>query len=79
VALYTRAIFAAFDAQDVTALAAFMTDDVRSRLGNADVVEGKSAFIDAVNTFKPGSSGMTPELAMEGREHGIRTNSIPQA
>jgi hypothetical protein len=41
VALYTRAIFAAFDAQDVTALAAFMTDDVRSRLGNADVVEGK--------------------------------------
>jgi ketosteroid isomerase-like protein len=48
---HARAIFAAFDAQDVTALAAFMTDDVRTRLGNADVAEGKAAFIDAAHAF----------------------------
>ncbi len=46
-----RAIFEAFDAQDVSALAAFMTDDVRLRLGNAEPVEGKSAFVEAVNAF----------------------------
>src|SRR5437899_8915319 len=31
-----RAIFAAFDAKDVSTLAAHMTDDVRMRLGNAE-------------------------------------------
>jgi ketosteroid isomerase-like protein len=46
-----RAIFAAFDSRDVSALVAQMTDDVRLRLGNADPVEGKTAFIDAVNAF----------------------------
>jgi ketosteroid isomerase-like protein len=46
-----RAIFAAFDARDVAALAALMTDDVRLRLGNAEMVEGKPAFIEAVAAF----------------------------
>ena len=46
-----RAIFEAFDAKDVSALSSFMTDDVRLRLGNAEPVEGKSAFVEAVNGF----------------------------
>jgi ketosteroid isomerase-like protein len=46
-----RAIFEAFDGKDVSALAALVTDDVRLRLGNAEPVEGKSAFVDAVNAF----------------------------
>jgi ketosteroid isomerase-like protein len=36
-----RRVFAAFDAQDVAALARFMTDDVELRLGNADAIQGK--------------------------------------
>jgi ketosteroid isomerase-like protein len=46
-----REIFSAFDAKDVPALAALMTDDVRLRLGNAPMVEGKTAFIEAVAAF----------------------------
>jgi ketosteroid isomerase-like protein len=46
-----RAIFEAFDAKDVSALGAFMTDDARLRLRNAKPVEGKSAFVEAVNAF----------------------------
>jgi ketosteroid isomerase-like protein len=46
-----REIFAAFDAKDVPALLALVTDDVRLRLINAPVVEGKVAFADAVNAF----------------------------
>jgi ketosteroid isomerase-like protein len=38
-----RAIFEAFDAKDVSAMAAFMTDDVRLCLGNAEPVEGKNS------------------------------------
>jgi ketosteroid isomerase-like protein len=38
-----RAIFEAFDAKNVSALAAFMTDDVRLCLGNAEPVEGKNS------------------------------------
>jgi ketosteroid isomerase-like protein len=46
-----RAIFSAFDAKDVSALSALMTDNVRLRLGNAETVTGKAAFVDAVNAF----------------------------
>ena len=46
-----HAIFAAFDSKDVSKLAGLMTDDVLLRLGNADPVEGKAAFVDAVNAF----------------------------
>ena len=41
---HVRRMFAAFDSKDVWALAPFMIDDVRLRLGNAEPVEGKSAF-----------------------------------
>ncbi|SRR6266540_1069211 len=44
-------VFASFDAKDVSALAGFMTDDVQLRLGNAEMIQGKSAFVDAVNAF----------------------------
>jgi ketosteroid isomerase-like protein len=48
---HVRAIFRAFDAKDVPAFAAFMTDDVQLRLGNAEPVQGKAAFVGAVNGF----------------------------
>src|SRR5258706_10308121 len=57
-----RAIFAAFDAKDVSALAAFMTDDVRLRLGNAEMVEAKSGFVDAVNAFLGSVAGFRHEV-----------------
>jgi ketosteroid isomerase-like protein len=57
-----RAIFAAFDAKDVSALAAHMTDDVRLRLGNAETVEGKTAFVDAVNAFLASIAGFRHEI-----------------
>jgi hypothetical protein len=37
-----------------------VTDDVRRRLDNADTVEGKAAFVDAVNAFMPGIGGGVP-------------------
>jgi ketosteroid isomerase-like protein len=46
-----RRVFATFDAKDVSALAGFMTEDVRLRLGNALPIQGKPAFVDAVNAF----------------------------
>jgi ketosteroid isomerase-like protein len=46
-----QAIFSAFDAKDVAALAALMTDDVRLQLGNADIVNGKAEFVEALETF----------------------------
>ena len=46
-----RRIFAAFDAKDVPAFTAFVTDDVRVRLGNTEMVEGKPAFVAAVEAF----------------------------
>jgi 6-methylsalicylate decarboxylase len=46
-----HAIFAAFDAKDIAGLAAMMTDDVRLQLGNADPVEGKPAFVEALQAF----------------------------
>jgi ketosteroid isomerase-like protein len=48
---FAQAIFAAFDAKDVAALAALMTDDVRLQLGNADIVNGKAEFVEALETF----------------------------
>jgi len=48
---HVRAIFEAFDAKDASALSSLMTDDVRLRLGNAETVEGRSAFAEAVIAF----------------------------
>jgi ketosteroid isomerase-like protein len=57
-----REIFAAFDAKDVPALSALMTDDVRLRLGNAEVVEGKSAFAEAVHAFYASVAGFRHDV-----------------
>ncbi|MEN3282153.1 MAG: hypothetical protein V7607_3293 [Solirubrobacteraceae bacterium] len=57
-----RAIFAAFDAQDVSALSSFMTDDVRLHLGNAEPVEGKPAFVEAVNGFFASVAGFRHDV-----------------
>jgi ketosteroid isomerase-like protein len=57
-----RAIFSAFDTKDVSALAALMTDNVRLRLGNAETVTGKAAFVDAVNAFLGSVAGFRHEI-----------------
>jgi ketosteroid isomerase-like protein len=59
---HVRRMFATFDAKDVPALAAFMTDDVRLRLGNAEMVEGKPAFVAAVDAFLACVSGFRHEV-----------------
>lgn len=48
---HAQAIFAAFDEKDIIALATLMTDDVRLQIGNADVVEGKAAFVRELQAF----------------------------
>ena len=48
---HAQAIFAAFDAENTDALAALMTEDVRLQIGNADVVHGKVAFVQALQAF----------------------------
>jgi ketosteroid isomerase-like protein len=55
-------MFAVFDSKDVSALAAFMTDDVRLRLGNAEPVQGKSAFVEAVNVFLASVAGFRHQV-----------------
>jgi ketosteroid isomerase-like protein len=57
-----RAVFSAFDAKDVSALVRLVTDDVRLRLGNAGTVEGKAAFVDAVNEFLGSVAGFRHEI-----------------
>jgi ketosteroid isomerase-like protein len=46
-----RRVFATFDAQDVSTLSGFVTDDVALRLGNAEMIKGKAGFVDAVTAF----------------------------
>jgi ketosteroid isomerase-like protein len=48
---HVQAIFAAFDAKDVAALAELMTDEVRLQIGNAAIVNGKADFVEALSTF----------------------------
>jgi ketosteroid isomerase-like protein len=57
-----RRVFATFDAQDVSTLSGFMTDDVALRLGNAEMIKGKSAFVDAVNAFLRSIAGVRHEV-----------------
>src|SRR6266581_8621873 len=59
---HIRMIFATFDAKDVSALAAFMTDDVRLRLGNAEAVQGKPAFVAAVSAFLDSVAGFRHDV-----------------
>jgi ketosteroid isomerase-like protein len=46
-----HAIFTAFDAKDVEALAAWMTDDVRLQIGNTPTVNGKAGFVESLQVF----------------------------
>jgi len=55
-------VFATFDAKDVSTLADFMTDDVQLRLGNAGMIQGKAAFVDAVNGFLGSIAGVRHEI-----------------
>jgi ketosteroid isomerase-like protein len=48
---HAQAIFAAFDAKDVAGLAALVTDGVRLKIGNADVVNGREEFTRALEAF----------------------------
>jgi ketosteroid isomerase-like protein len=57
-----RRVFATFDAKDVATLAGFMTDDVELRLGNAEMIKGKTAFVDAVNAFLGSIAGVRHEI-----------------
>jgi ketosteroid isomerase-like protein len=57
-----RRVFATFDAQDVSTLASFMTDDVELRLGNADTISGRTAFVDAVDGFLRSIGGVRHEI-----------------
>ena len=57
-----RRVFATFDAKDVSTLAGFMTDDVALRLGNAETIKGKTAFVDAVNAFLASVAGVRHEI-----------------
>jgi ketosteroid isomerase-like protein len=59
---HLRRMFGTFDAQDVPRLAGFVTEDVRLRLGNAEPVPGKPAFIEAVNAFTASVEGFRHEF-----------------
>jgi ketosteroid isomerase-like protein len=59
---HIRMMFATFDAKDVSALAAFITDDVRLRLGNAQPVQGKPEFVEAVTAFLASVAGFRHEV-----------------
>lgn len=59
---HVHAIFSALDARDGPALVAMMTDDVRMRLGNGDLVEGKAAFEQAVEAFFGSIAGIRHDV-----------------
>jgi len=71
---HVRQMFAAFDSKDVSALAAFMTDDVRLRLGSAEPVQGESAFVEAVNAFLASVAGFRHEVLNVWSDGAMRTN-----
>ena len=57
-----HSVFTALDAKDTAAVGAQMTEDVRLRFGNADVVEGKAAFLEASATFVASVKATTHEV-----------------
>ena len=59
---HLRRVFASFDAKDVSTLAGFVTDDVKVRLGNADTITGKTAFVAAVDGFLASVAGVRHEI-----------------
>ena len=57
-----RGMFAAFDAKQVAVLEELVTDDVLLRLGNPPMVQGKTAFVAAVNAFLGSVAGFRHEF-----------------
>src|ERR1700758_798454 len=57
-----RRVFGAFGAHDVSALTGLVTDDGPLRLGNAEPVEGKPAFVEAVTQFIASVAGFRHEF-----------------
>lgn len=57
-----RGVFAALDAKDSAAVTARMTDDVRMRLGNADLVEGKAKLREATAAFVASINAIRHEI-----------------
>jgi len=57
-----RGVFAALDAQDPAAVTARVTGDVRMRLGNADLVEGKAKFREATAAFVASITAIRHEI-----------------
>jgi len=57
-----RGVFAALDAQDPAAVTARMTDDVRMRLGNTDLIEGKAKFREATAAFVASITAIRHEI-----------------
>ena len=57
-----RGVFAALDARDSDAVTACMTDDVRMRLGNADLVECKANFREATAAFVASITAIKHEI-----------------
>ena len=55
-------VFQSFDAQDVGKLAEFMTEDVQLRLGNAPLISGRTAFVEAVRGFLDSVAGVHHEI-----------------
>ncbi len=58
-----RRVFEVTDAKDVEANVALVTDDVRLRFGNADVVEGKDAFREACVAFGASLTSVRHEIS----------------
>jgi ketosteroid isomerase-like protein len=57
-----RKVFAALDAFDVPALAALVSDDVRTRLGNSEAVDGKEAFVQTAEGFVASIAAIRHEI-----------------
>ena len=73
---HVRPIFAAFDAKDVSTFASFMTDDVRLRLGNPEPVEGKAAFVEAVEAFLASVASFRHEIINVWRDGDVLVTEL---
>ena len=61
-AAQVRKAFAALDALDVPALAALVTDDVHTRLGNSEPVDGKAGFVKTAEGFAASIAAVRHEI-----------------
>jgi ketosteroid isomerase-like protein len=64
-------VFESFDAGDISKLAGYVTDDVRLRLGNAPLITGKPAFVEAVEGFLKSVAGVHHEILHVYADHDV--------